>query len=302
MNNPFEKIKAPRRTTQEIESTYKSIEQRLQTKKKRSFITNGALLASIAAILLFLLSTYDQTSYNSAASNTSIQKIYLVDYDHSLYPIQGVEKWYYLNKHKIDSEQLKKIIPVIERVDESEAMTSDNYRVPTEYAFIVVHADDSVSYYFLEFEEGGNWYLRNEITDQQTKLTIEEYLHSLPKKVTKSIPTQILYGVLLTLVYLLYLKMMPKISPSIRRNLFKKENLMELIRAYIIMKITTFGLLILIMWVNPALNLFVMIGAVSFIILLRIGKEYYDGNYKRSIWEVPISIVTYTLILYLLHF
>ena len=177
-------------------------------------------------------------------------------------------------------------------------MTSDHYHVPTEDSYIVVHADDSVSYYLLEFEEGGIWYLRNAITNQQTKLTIEEYIHALPRNIIKPISIQLLYGLLLTLVYLLYLKMMPKISPFIRRNLFNKENLMELIRAYIIMRLTTIGLLILIMWVSPALNLFVMIGAVSFVILLRIGKEYYDGNYKRSIWEVPISIATYTIILY----
>lgn len=301
MNNPFKKMKVPSRRADEIEQTLSVIEKRIEQKKKRNVYLNGTLIASIAAIFIFLFTTGDQFTLQTAADQK--EKIYYVQLDPSLRSLEGVEKWYYLNKKALTQKQLETILPIIERIGESESAPSSYYdRVSLDHSFIIVHSDDSVSYLVTEFESGNNYYVRDKVTQQVTAISIDEYLLISRFNDVITISHQLLLGLCMTLIYLLYLKIVPKISPLIRHDLFNKENVIELIRSYIIMRITTIGSLIIIIWISPALNLFFLIGTLSAVILLRIGREYYNGDYKRSMWEIPISVITYTLILYLLHF
>ena len=176
MTNPFNKLKAPKRSEQEIDYTYQQIEKKLAKNKRRTMWQNSGILVAIAAILLFFIASTTFPFTNQTATGTSdIQSIHYTDniITDNLGPI---EKWYYIDKVKLRGEQFDLAVQLIDRVDKGEKLPGSTSSNPQSYALIVKYNDGTVRKYQVETNSDlSTLNLVNLTTSQFAEFTPEEY-------------------------------------------------------------------------------------------------------------------------------
>ena len=299
MTNPFNKLKAPKRSEQEIDYTYQQIEKKLAKNKRRTMWQNSGILVAIAAILLFFIASNTLPFTNQTATGTSdIQSIHYTDHiitDN----LEAIEKWYYIDKVKLRGEQFDFAAQLVDRVNKGEKLPGIASSNPQFYALIVKYNDGTVRKYQVETNSDlSTLNLVNLTTSQFAEFTPEEYsaLYYDEPKGWPLYVKSILQFVSITL-YVWYLSLAQKLSPY-TRNHFERTSkvLLKLVGLWIFMGTLQY----LSLAFFPGINLLFAIAVITVVFICRLLKDYYNGQFKRNILEIPLSIAFYTVTFYLL--
>ena len=295
MTNPFNKLKAPKRSEQEIDITFKQIERKIARNKKRTMWQNSGLLLAIAAILLFFIGSNTLPLSNQTASGTSdIQSIHYMENvitDKSA----AIEKWYYIDKVKLRGEQFELASQLVERVNRGEQFPGALNSHPRSVAFIVEFNDGTVSKYQVKTNTGlSSLKLVNISTSQFAEFTTDEY-SALIFNAPKGWPIYVKFildnvGII---IYFSYLFIAQKLNPNIRYHFDRPSRLfLKLIGLWIFMGTLSYLTLAFFQGIN-------ILFAAAVITVVFAGRQYYDGKFKRKVLEVPLSIAVYTIIFFL---
>lgn len=300
MTNPFNKLKAPKRSGQEIDFTFNQIEKRIAKNKRRTMWQNSGILVAIAAILLFFITSSTFPFSNQTASGTSdIQAIHYTD--HIITDNFGpIEKWYYINKVKLRGEQFDLAAQLINRVDKGEKLPEIASSNPQSYALIVKFNDGTVRKYQAETNSDlSTLNLVNLTTSQFAEFTPEEY-SALYYEEPKGWPIYVKFilDIAAIFIYISYLSLAQKLSHPIRNHFDRTSKIiLKIVGLWIFMGTLQF----LSLAFFPGINLLFASAFISVVFICRLLKDYYNEQFKRNILEIPLSIAFYIVIFFLLN-
>ncbi len=300
MNNPFNELKAPKRSEREIDYTLKQIEKKIAKNKRRTALKNSGLLVAIAAIILFFIASNTLPFSNQTAAEPSdIQSIHYID-NIITDNFGAIEKWYYIDKVKLRAEQFDIAAELIDRVNRGEKLPGTVNSHPKHHAFIVKSKDETVRKYQVESNSDlSTLYLVSVTTSQFAELTAEEYsalIYNDPK--SWPIYVKIIFDSIAIVIYFAYLWIAQKHSPTIRYHFERTTKLLlKLIGLWIFMGTLRY----LTLAFFPGINILFAAAVIAVVFIGRLLKKYYNGQYKRNVREVPLSIVIYIFIFFLLN-
>ena len=299
MTNPFNELKAPKRSEQEIDNTFKQIEKKIVRNKRRTVWQNSGLLVAIAAILLFFIASNTLPLSNQTAAGASdIQSIYYIDTiitDN----FDEIEKWYYINTVKIRGKQFEIASQLVNRVNRGEKLPGTVNSHPQSDAFIVKYNDGTVRKYQVETNTGlSTLNLVNISTSQFTEFTPEEYSVLIYEPKGWPIYVKMILDGIAIFIYFSYLWIAQKLSPNIRYHFERTSKLLlKLVGLWIFMGTLQY----LTLAFFSGINILFSAAVIAVVFVGRLLKEYYDGQFKRNVLEVPFSIVIYIIIFFLLN-
>ena len=299
MTNPFNELKAPKRSEQEIDNTFKQIEKKIVRNKRRTTWQNSGLLVAIAAILLFFIASNTLPLSNQTAAGASdIQSIYYIDTiitDN----FDEIEKWYYINTVKIRGKQFEIASQLVNRVNRGEKLPGTVNSHPQSDAFIVKYNDGTVRKYQVEINTGlSTLNLVNISTSQLAEFTPEEYSALIYEPKGWPIYVKMILDGIAIFIYFSYLWIAQKLSPNIRYHFERTSKLLiKLIGLYIFMGTLQY----LTLAFFSGINILFAAAIITLVFVGRLLKEYYDRQFKRNVLEVPFSIAIYIIIFFLLN-
>ena len=298
MTNPFNDLKAPKRSEQEIDYTYKQIEKKIVRNKRRTTWQNSGLLVSIAAILLFFIASNTLPLSNQTAVGASdIQSIHYIDAiitDNS----GEIEKWYYIDTVKVRGKQFDIATKLIERVNRSEKLPGTVNSHPQSDAFIVKYNDGTVRKYQVEYTDLSTLNIVNITTSQFAEFTPEEYSALIYEPKGWPIYVKMILDSVAIIIYFSYLWIAQNLSPNIRYHFEGPSKLLlKLVGLWIFMGTLQY----LTLAFFPGINILFSAAVIAVVFVGRLLKEYYDGKFKRKVLEVPLSIAVYIIIFFLLN-
>ena len=299
MTNPFNELKAPKRSEQEIDYTFKQIEKKIVRNKRRTTWQNSGLLVAIAAILLFFIASNTLPLSNQTAAGASdIQSIYYIDTiitDN----FGEIETWYYIDKVTLRGEQFDIATKLIERVNRSKKLPGTVNSHAQRDALIVKFNDGIVSKYQVETNTSlSTLNLVNISTSQFAEFTPEEYSALIYEPKGWPIYVKMILDSVAIIIYFSYLWIAQKLSPNIRYHFERISNLLlKLVGLWIFMGTLQY----LTLAFFPGINILFSAAVIAVVFVGRLLKEYYDGQFKRNVLEVPLSIAIYIIIFFLLN-
>lgn len=299
MTNPFNELKAPKRSEQEIDNTFKQIEKKIVRNKSRTVWQNSGLLVAIAAILLFFIASNTLPLSNQTAAGASdIQSIYYIDTiitDN----FDEIEKWYYINTVKIRGKQFEIASQLVDRVNRGEKLPGTVNSHPQSDAFIVKYNDGTVRKYQVETNTGlSTLNLVNISTSQFAEFTPEEYSALIYEPKGWPIYVKMILDGIAIFIYFSYLWIAQKLSPNIRYHFERTSKLLlKLVGLWIFMGTLQY----LTLAFFSGINILFSAAVIAVVFVGRLLKEYYDGQFKRNVLEVPFSIAIYIIIFFLLN-
>ena len=298
MTNTFNELKAPKRSKQEIDNTFKQIEKKIVRNKRRTTWQNSGLLVSIAAILLFFIAsnTLPLSNQNEAGAS-DIQSIHYIDAiitDN----FDVIEKWYYIDTVKVRGEQFEIAAELIGRVNRGEKLPGTVNSHPQSDAFIVKYNDGTVRKYQVEYTDLSTLNIVNITTSQFAEFTPEEYSALIYESKDWPIYVKMILDSVAIIIYFSYLWIAQKLSPNIRYHFDGPSKLLlKLVGLWIFMG--TLRHLTLAFFTG--INILFAAPIITLVFVGRLLKEYYDGQFKRNVLEVPFSIAIYIIIFFLLN-
>ena len=299
MTNPFNELKAPKRSEQEIDNTFKQIEKKIVRNKRRTVWQNSGLLVAIAAILLFFIASNTLPLSNQTAAGASdIQSIHYIE-NIITDNFGEIEKWYYIDTVKIRGKQFEIASQLVDRVNRGEKLPGTVNSHPQSDAFIVKYNDGTVRKYQVEINTGlSTLNLVNISTSQLAEFTPEEYSALIYEPKGWPIYVKMILDGIAIFIYFSYLWIAQKLSPNIRYHFERTSMLLiKLIGLYIFMGTLQY----LTLAFFTGINILFAAAIITLVFVGRLLKEYYDRQFKRNVLEVPFSIAIYIIIFFLLN-
>ena len=299
MTNPFNELKAPKRSEQEIDNTLKQIEKKIVRNKRRTTWQNSGLLVAIAAILLFFIASNTLPLSNQTAAGASdIQSIHYIE-NIITDNFGEIEKWYYIDTVKIRGKQFEIASQLVDRVNRGEKLPGTVNSHPQSDAFIVKYNDGTVRKYQVEINTGlSTLNLVNISTSQLAEFTPEEYSALIYEPKGWPIYVKMILDGIAIFIYFSYLWIAQKLSPNIRYHFERTSMLLiKLIGLYIFMGTLQY----LTLAFFTGINILFAAAIITLVFVGRLLKEYYDRQFKRNVLEVPFSIAIYIIIFFLLN-
>ena len=299
MNSPFNEMKAPKRSEQEIDYTYKQIEKKLAKKKRWTVWQNSGLLVAIAAIIYFFIASNTLPLSNQTAAGASdIQSIQYIE-NIITDNFGEIEKWYYIDTIKVRGKQFDIAAQLVDRVNRGEKLPETVNSHPQSDAFIVKYNDGTVRKYQVESNTDlSTLNLVNITTSQFAELTTDEYSALIYESKGWPIYVKMILDGIAIFIYFSYLFLAQKLSPNIRYHFERTSKLLiKLIGLWIFMGTLQY----LTLAFFPGINILFAAAFIAVVFVGRLLKDYYDGQFKRNVFEVPLSIAIYIIIFFLMN-
>ena len=300
MSNPFNELKAPKRSEQEIDFTFKQIEKKLAKKKRWTVWQNSGLLVAITAIIYFFIASNTLPLSNQTATDASdIQSIHYIE-NIITDNFGAIEKWYYIDTVKVRGEQFEIAAELIDRVNRGEKLPGAMNSQPQYDAFFVKYNDGTVRKYQVESNPDlSTLNLVNITTSQFAELTTDEYSALIYESKGWPIYVKMILDGIAIFIYFSYLFLAQKLSPNIRYHFDGPSKLLlKLVGLWIFMGTLQY----LTLAFFPGINILFSAAVIAVVFVGRLLREHYDtGRFKRNVLEVPLSIVVYIIIFFLLN-
>ena len=290
-------MEPPKRSEQEKKKSLQVIEQHLTNKKRHFNIPYFSVLAAAVAVLYILIASL-QTSQptlepSSAAATHPVKNIYLFD-QNELYdgPRTTMTKWYNLDKLKLSEEEIRKILPFLERQQhvpgEIQTTLSENY-----LAFIVQY-ENGVEHFFKVDFLGKQ--IINASTNAVAEIDSEEYWIFVDLENDLHSNVSFIIEILLLLFgYAIYMNFLQKLSPI--RKLKLEERNIKVMRQFFKGVGFYFGLALVVSLSQGYYNAQNLLFIISFYTLFMLLLFFYRRFIKKelySYYEIPVSIFAYT--------
>lgn len=300
MDEQLKKLKAPERTATQRSASLQKIKAHTVKNGNRVKWQYYTTLVSAAMLLLVLLASIlapqqsGPATQVSANSSTQIEKIYFLKTFNNEY-VPQISKWYYLGKNKASKKELELLVPYLNKLTTAE-MNEVRYRNDSYQDFLVQYEDGSKHYVQMHLLDGHD--LWDSTTHQKVALTEDEWLalQDIVESQNAWYRSALNLG-LIILAYFVYINVIRKVSPMLRLN-FESQN-RKIKRSQLWRGIGFYLLLILLVGqsgaIYSAVNLLFVASVLALFFSARLLLDYWNGNFKRSFWEIPISTAFYTL-------
>ncbi len=309
MEQQLRGLKAPRRNEETEQNTFIKLQQDAKKyNRKNKIIISFTSVCAAALMLLLLLTSNNINVFNvTTASSTKIDSV-------EVFPPTTFEKKYFIGDGLLLSEQhFELLIPLLERLHASTDYYGTQYFNQAYYYNVTYQDNEEELVVFKDriTDKGIEYLFIQSSTLQYINITYEEYApfynlypHTFEKMnaVTDFNPLIDLIKIIsILVVYSAYLILAKKISPKARQPLkdeFTVKN-MALKLLFLFPLIWLIGILTFEAYgYFNGLHAFYLI---TFVFLLRKFKEFLDGNSRRKILEIPVSIAFYFICFFIYY-
>lgn len=297
MEHLFPGLEPPKRTDEEKKKSLSQIQQATKKRRRLDWQFYATVVSAIAVLFVFIASlsedsTFTPSPYN-LSSDTTIENIVMYDHNVDLRdkPLTHLNKWYYFGEYNLNERQIEQVKPLVERAIHAQERTE--LQSVSELQTMIVTMSDGTEH-ILSFHHNEK-VIYNWGTENTAPFTTEEYLDmvfdiemDLNKNLLGLIKLLILFG-----LYSLYAAILREVSPS--RVLADEQ--VEIGKSY------TYGFIFFVLLftvLEYSIQLFGGYNLLFIVSFFTIGfiliSIYYRVNkLPRSYWEIPISVIFFTL-------
>ena len=302
MDHLFPKIKPPKRDQLAKQASLKKIQSRTAKKSSWKWQYYGAIVASIAIIVVLLASLTGgapSTRENSAAGST-INNIFIFEQTElNDKPRTHMSKWYYTDKITLSKNELQQIAYMFNnrtRVEGDFPTTLNLYYT----AFLVQY--DNGTEHFYQYDPD-NSALFNFTTHEMISLSETEnaQLYELHLKANSSL-TFVVRFVLMLGLFMIYQWILFKVSP------IRKEEADKATSSGTKSFIKGVGLIAIMFFIvgsssylYDAHNFLFIFAVIALYFLLRKISYWYNGKHYYPFIEVPLGAIFYTAIMFVYY-
>lgn len=299
-------MEPPKRTPQEKQASLRKIQASLSQTKKRSFNYPyiGVVIATIAVCFLLLASLQPANvqETTTATAEVSVKNIYVfkqTEYHDGPRTMMG--KWYNVDKHRLNSVEQKLVIPLLSKLQVVEEPIQP--LEAKEYNGMIVQYDDGTELFLQIDPSPDNLRLIQPQSNSIIPLEREEFYDMifLDNGDRYSLFNQALRLLAVVFLYVFYRALLEHVSPArIYYEEQKRSNKWKIglggIGVY-------FGLAFvagLSAYYTDAINVWFIISFFTIFILIRFLIQSWIKQRQYSFYELPIAIVTYSLLVIIL--
>jgi hypothetical protein len=297
MEHLFPGLEPPKRTDEEKKKSLSQIQQATKKRRRLDWQFYATVVSAIAVLFVFIASlskdsTFTPSPYN-LSSDATIENIVMYNHNVDLrdQPLTHLNKWYYFGEYNLNERQIEQVKPFVERAIHAQERT-ELQSVPVLQMMIVTMSDGTE--HILSFHHNEK-VIYNWGTENTVPFTMEEYFDmvfdiemNLDKNLSGLIKLLILFG-----LYSLYAVILREVSP----NRVLADEQVE------IGKTLTYGFVFFVLLftvLEYSIQLFGGYNLLFIVSFFTIGfiliSIYYRVNkLPRSYWEIPISVIFFTL-------
>lgn len=302
MDHLFPKIEPPKRDQLAKQASLKKIQSKTAKKSSWNWQYYGAIVASIAIIVVLLASFTGvaPSTRESSATSSTINNIFIFEQtDLNDEPRTHMSKWYYTDKITLSKNERQQIADIFNKRTpvEGDFPTTLNLNYT---AFLVQY--DNGTEHFYQYDPN-NSALFNFTTHEMISLTEaeNEHLHDLQIKANKSLSLVVRFGLILGL-FALYQWILFKVSPVRKEEADKatSSGTKSFIKGVGLIA-TMFFVLGLSAYLYDAHNILFIFAVFSLYFLLRKLIYWYNGKNYYPFIEVPLGAIFYTAIVFVYY-
>lgn len=297
MEHLFPGLEPPKRTDEEKKKSLSQIQQATKKRRRLDWQFYATVVSAIAVLFVFIASlsedsTFTPSPYN-LSSDATIEKIVMYNHNVDLRdkPLTHLNKWYYLGEYNLNERQIEQVKPFVERAIHAQERT-ELQSVSVLQMMIVTMSDGTEHILSIHHSEK---VIYNWGTENTAPFTMEEYFDmvfdiemDLDKNLSGLIKLLIIFG-----LYSLYAVILREVSPS---RVLEDEQVE-------IGKSLTYGFVFFVLLftvLEYSIQLFGGYNLLFIVSFFTIGfiliSIYYRVNkLPRSYWEIPISVIFFTL-------
>lgn len=302
MDHLFPKLEPPKRDNHAKQETLKKIKQRTEKKPIWNWQYYGAIVASLA-IILVLIATLPGNAPSpgqTTAVNASIKNIFMFEQtDLHDEPRTHMSKWYYTDKSTLSHKERQQIAYLFDNQTpvEGEFDTTLNLFYT---AFLVQYDDGTEHFYQFDRDKSA---LYNFTTHEMIALSEEEnaQLIELYYESQNSFPVVIRIFILIGL-YVIYQQILFKLSPIRKEEADKpmKGNMKPFLVGVGLIAIMFFvvGLSI---YLYDAHNILFIFAIITLFFIARKISYWFNGKHYYPWIEVPLGAIFYTVFVYVFY-
>lgn len=297
MEHLFPGLEPPKRTDEEKKKSLSKIQQATKKRRRLDWQFYATVVSAIAVLFVFIASlsedsTFTPSPYN-LSSDATIENIVMYNHNVDLRdkPLTHLNKWYYFGEYNLNERQIEQVKPFVERAIHAQERT-ELQSVPELQTMIVTMSDGTE--HILSFHHNEK-VIYNWGTENTVPFTTEEYFDmvfdiemDLDKNLFGLIKLLILFG-----LYSLYAVILREVSPS-RVLADEQVEIGKSLNYGFVFFVLLFTVLEYSIQLFGGYNLLFIVSffTIGFILI----SIYYRVNkLPRSYWEIPISIIFFTL-------
>lgn len=298
MDHLFPGLEPPKRTEEAKKKSLEQIKQATEKPRKLDWQFYATIVSAIAVLFVFISSLSAESTFtpapDNATSDAMIKKIMMYEHTENLAdtPLTHLNKWYYFGELHLNEKQIEQITPLVERGINATEKTSVE-SVPLLQTIIVTMSDgtEHVLSFHLTEHVIYNW-----STKKTAPFTIDEYfeLFKIKDELDKNLSLIIMLLVLFGL-YSLYAVILRRISPN---RVLEDEQAETGFWKSLAFGIGFFVVLFAVLDYSKQLfggyNLLFIVSFFTIGFIL-ISIYHYVNRQPRSFWEIPISVLFFTL-------
>lgn len=297
MEHLFPGLEPPKRTDEEKKKSLSQIQQATKKRRRLDWQFYATVVSAIAVLFVFIASlsedsTFTPSPYN-LSSDATIENIVMYNHNVDLRdkPLTHLNKWYYFGEYNLNERQIEQVKPLVERAIHAQERT-ELQSVPELQTMIVTMSDGTE--HILSFHHNEK-VIYNWGTENTVPFTTEEYFDmvfdiemDLDKNLSGLIKLLILFG-----LYSLYAVILREVSPS-RVLADEQVEIGKSLNYGFVFFVLLFTVLEYSIQLFGGYNLLFIVSffTIGFILI----SIYYRVNkLPRSYWEIPISVIFFTL-------
>ena len=294
MEKELLQLKTPNRSLATEENSLNEIKHKLQQDKRKKNLTYFSTLISAAILTLVLIASFLSTpSTVTTASGKGIKSVEVSFYTE-------FSPWYLLDRNMLSSDEIQFISHILAQQEQNKPYPHSKNTVSPDtryewYNFLITFDDGTTATYQFREVDHTNYFI-DVSTLEYTILTKEEFEPFFFSVITKDERYNFFYVLAIIVMiglYLGYLQLVRRLSPSLRQKFFYKASFLKYALKCLLFLILVGIIIYLTDTFSHYNNALVALGLITFTTLARIIREYYYDNNKRSFKEVPFTILVY---------
>lgn len=295
MDEQLRNLKAYTRSEEKEARTLHEIQRLVRVQKNKERIKLVSTYVSAAALLFILIASFitnPSTTLTTAAGEKELKAAEML--------VDEPSPWYNLNRMRLNDESVALLSTYVKRLETEDISPSVEWTgYYSHFSYLGIFKDGTYQkfiFFHSQNEQYETVYFANPETGNTIAISRNEYektFEAFQVKKDKPLWEILLQLVGLIILFTIYLAAVKRINPHLRTSYFYAPSFVKFLKYFILFCLYIWGINVFSQIFSGFQNLLLAWILIIIAAIFRASAENYRGDYHRSWWEVPVTIIVY---------